>query len=298
MPQAGLLAIEGGGTGTRVVFEDDAGMIVGRAEGGPASALYADPKVYPDELTHLFRAVVPSGCVPRRVGLAGPVDRAMVADVVRAQFPAADFHAYSEGEIALGACELTWGVTVVGGTGSSARAATPEGQWVEVGGFGPQFDDLGSAYWLGREAVASVLRAEHGRGPATALRAPLFAHFEIADAWGLVPLCAGNGHVPVARVAAFAPEVTRAADAGDGFAKALCCAAAEHLADLVQAATRRAGLGIHSEVPVVPTGGLFHAAQAIYVPFCECVAECTTGFCVYPAVPDPMPGLLNLLRRA
>ena len=47
---------------------------------------------------------------------------------------------------------------------------TRDGAWIETGGFGPQFDDLGSGYWIGREGIAAVLRAEHGGGPATRLR--------------------------------------------------------------------------------------------------------------------------------
>ena len=301
MPQGGLLAIEGGGTGTRVVFEDDSGVILGRAEGGPASALYADANAYPHELAQLFDAVLPLDTQPRRVGLAGPVNRDLIADTVRHHFPDAEFFAYSEGEIALAAYGLRWGISIVAGTGSSARAATPGGTWVEVGGFGPQFDDLGSAYWIGREAIAAVLRAEHGRGPDTALRAPMFVHFEIDHIWGLVPLCTGNGHVPVARVAAFARVVTAFAEQGDAVASSLCDAAAAHLADLVFAATHRAGLdaeGGVGPVPVVPTGGVFRATQAIYEPFCAYLADATTPYDTRAAVPDPMPGLLNLLRRA
>lgn len=301
MTAAHYLAIEGGGTGTRVVCADADGHTLARAGGSPASALYADPEAYPRELVALIRSVVPDGDVPLRAGLAGPVNRAQITDAIRQVFPQIPVHAYSEGEIALAVYDLRWGVSIVAGTGSSARAASTAGEWVEVGGFGPQFDDLGSAYWLAREAMAAVLRAEHGRGPSTALRAAMFEHFSLASPWDLVSQCVGNGHLAVARVAGFARAVTDLANAGDAVAVGLCEEAAAHLADLVQAAARRAQLGGESgrmPVPVVPTGGLWGAGDVLFTPFCAALADATTAYEVLLPVPDPMQGLLNLLRRA
>lgn len=287
-----VLAIEGGGTQTRVVLGGEHGGVMREARGGPGSALYVDAEAYPRELAALLDEVL-LGEAPVRGGGAGPVNQALIEQVLARRLPGLPFRWYSEGEIALGVYALDWGVSVVGGTGSSARAVAPGGAWVEVGGFGPQFDDLGSGYWLAREGIAAVLRAEHGRGPATALRAQVFEHFGISDPWELVPMCAGNGHIAVTRVAACAPRVTACAEGGDVVALSLCGVAAGHLADLVHAAARRAGIAAKAEVPVVATGGLF-SSDMITGPFRAALAP---NFLLRKPVPDPVIGLLNLLTR-
>ena len=41
--------------------------------------------------------------------------------------------------------------------------------------------DEGSGYWIGREALAAVMRARDGRGPETQLTAAMLAHFQVDD---------------------------------------------------------------------------------------------------------------------
>ena len=294
MAEGLVLAIEGGGTRTRVVLGGEGGGVLREAQGGPGSALYVDPRQYPEVLARLMGEVL-RGEHPVRIGCAGPMDRALVDAVLARALPGVPVRWYSEGEIALGVYSLAWGVAVVGGTGSSARAAALGGTWVEVGGFGPQFDDLGSAYWVAREAVGAALRAEHGRGPATALRAAMFDYFQIKDAWELVPLCEGNGHLPVTQTAGFAREVAACGESGDAEAMRVLGEAGVHLADLVMAAARRAGLASAALVPVVPTGGLFHARELVMASFQARLRSAGLDFVLHGPVPDPVIGLLNLL---
>ena len=293
-----VLAIEGGGSHTRVVLGGDGGGVLREARGGPASALHVDRAAYPAELLRLIDEVLATDTPPARIGCAGPMDRQLVSEILASRFPGTPLRWYSEGEIALGVYGLSWGISVVAGTGSSSRAMTRDGAWIETGGFGPQFDDLGSGYWIGREGIAAVLRAEHGRGPATRLRDALFARFDLADAWDLVPQCVGNGHVAVPRVAAFAAEVCALASEGDDVATEICAHAAQHLADLVLASARRAGLLGESGCPVVPTGGVFRAREAILAPFEAAVRAAQPEYEIYKAVPDPVIGLLNLLSKS
>lgn len=290
-----VLAIEGGGSHTRVVLGGEYGGVLFEAHGGPGSALYVDPARYTEELSRLIGDVMQSDERPVRIGCAGPMDRALVGAVIEARYPGVPWRWYAEGEIALGVYRLPWGVSVVAGTGSSSRAAKSNGEWVESGGFGPQFSDEGSGYWIGRAGVAAVLAAEHRLGPATALRAALFEHFGIEDAWGLVPQCVGNGHLSVTRVAAFGSQVCCTAAAGDEVARAICATAAGHLAALVMASTRRAGFPGRVRIPVVPTGGVFRAREEIFLPFKERLLATGVLFDVREPVPDPMAGLLNLL---
>ncbi len=292
-----VLAIEGGGTHTRVVLGGEWGGVMREARGGPGSALYVDALHYPEALSRLIDEVLREE-QPVKIGCAGPMDRALVNGALAWRLPGVPVTWFSEGEIALGVYALDWGVTVVGGTGSSARAAVPGGAWVEVGGFGPQFDDLGSAYWIAREAIGAALRAEHGRAMPTTLREAMFHYFEITDAWGLVPLCEGNGHLSVTRVAGFAHEVCACAEAGDAVASGVLAEAGRHLADLAVAAARRAGIAEAAQVPVVPTGGVFRARDLVVGPFTERLRASGLNYVLHGPVPDPVIGLLNLLARA
>lgn len=296
MAEGLVLAIEGGGTHTRVVLGGEWGGVMRETRGGPGSALYVDATHYPLHLSGLITEVLRSDAVAR-IGCAGPMDRALVNAALAKRLPGVPVTWFSEGEIALGVYALDWGATVVGGTGSSARATAPGGAWVEVGGFGPQFDDLGSAYWIAREAIGAALRAEHGRAPATALREALFQHFNIANPWALVPLCEGNGHLSVTRVAAFAREVAACANAGDSVARDVLAQAGIHLADLVLAATARAGISTLENVPVVPTGGVFRAGESVLQSFEARLRAAGFDFRRFGPVPDPVIGLLNLLTR-
>lgn len=294
-----LLAIEGGGSTTRVVVGSAAGQMLRERRGGPGSALYVDAATYPDMLNGLIDdALAGEAACPGRIGFAGPMNRALLGETLAARFPGVPQRWYSEGEIALGVYGLPWGVSVVAGTGSSARVLAPDGSWLETGGFGPQFDDLGSGYWIAREGIEAVLRAEHARAPETALRERMFAHFDIEKCWDLIGLCEGNGHLSVPRVARFAAEVTACAASGDAVASEICAAAGRHLAELVVVSVRRAGLGTGAEdIPVVPTGGVFRAGAVVLEKFAKTLRDSGLRFEVFAAIPDPVIGLVHLLAR-
>ena len=103
MGNGALLAIEGGGSTTRVVVGTAAGELVRERRGGPASALYVDPATYPDTLNQLIDdALAGEETCPGRIGFAGPMNRALLGETLAARFPGVTQRWYSEGEIALG----------------------------------------------------------------------------------------------------------------------------------------------------------------------------------------------------
>ena len=60
------------------------------------------------------------------------------------------------------------GVVVISGTGSIAYGVSHHGVAARAGGWGPTLGDEGSGYWIGRRALAAVMRDADGRGPRTA----------------------------------------------------------------------------------------------------------------------------------
>ena len=58
---------------------------------------------------------------------------------------------------------------VISGTGSIAYGVSHHGVAARAGGWGPTLGDEGSGYWIGRRALAAVMRDADGRGPQTDL---------------------------------------------------------------------------------------------------------------------------------
>lgn len=74
------------------------------------------------------------------------------------------------------------GAVLIGGTGSIMLLRDSQHQLVRSGGWGPQIDDAGSGYWLGRTACAAVARMLDGRGPSTLLMRPVAAYLRVDEA--------------------------------------------------------------------------------------------------------------------
>lgn len=294
------LAFEGGGTKTRLLLARPEGEILASETGGCSNGYYIDPVRYPREmgalLKRLKKAADRAGGRVTAAGLAGPLNAALVKEVVGRVFDGVGFIEAGEAEIALACRGLRVGLTLIAGTGSNCTAYNEHGQHTVSGGFGPQFDDVGSAYWIGCEAVAAVVRARDGRGPATALRARLLAYAGIQDLWELLRLCDRNGHVSRPYIAGFAPEVFAAAADGDATARAIGREAGRQLAGLVAAAARRADICTRP-IPLVPSGGVFHGVKWILPALKRGLRASGLEFDILPPVLEPAPGIFAILAR-
>jgi len=88
--------------------------------------------------------------------------------------------------------------------------------------------DEGSGYWIGREALAAVMRASDGRGPDTRLTAEILTHFDVDDLSRLPGIVYDRAH-PRMSVASLGPLVQRASEEGDAVATRILERAAEEL---------------------------------------------------------------------
>ncbi|HSE93129.1 MAG TPA: BadF/BadG/BcrA/BcrD ATPase family protein [Methylomirabilota bacterium] len=132
---------------------------------------------------------------------------------------------------ALGALSGRPGVLLLAGTGSIAIGHDALGRWRRAGGLGPLLGDEGSAFWIGHEWIRATV--DDGAPPARRIaRTP--------DA--------------IARIAARAPAVLRAARAGDRRARAIVREAQRHLARLAASVVRE--LALPAPVTVTWAGGL------------------------------------------
>lgn len=293
------LALDCGGTKTRILLADPVGNVIYRELGGPSSPLYIDPKPYARALRDMLRRVrkqaEKTGGRVSTACMAGPQEPRLVRAVLKEVFGRIACTSIGEGETALAVFGLRTGVAVVAGTGS-ACSVMREGRLLRsCGGLGPQFGDDGSAYWIGREAMSAALRAEEKRAPRTALTKRLLAYLKIDDGRRITSLYGRNGYLFPPTVAAFAREVFEAAREGDPAAQRVCSAAGRALGRLAVETFRGSGLRTRP-VPVALTGGAFHGGGLITTSLRRVLREDGAGFRVYPPEPEPIEGILNAMR--
>jgi len=295
-PKEMILAIEGGGTKNRILLAGTDGRVLASETGGPASGLYIDRATYSRATRLLLRRVKrladKAGGHVTIAGLAGPMDRQLVERIVTTVFGPITFVGLGESEIALALYALPWGVSLVAGTGSSCRALNERGASASCGGFGPQFGDDGSGYWIGRSAVSAVMLAHDGRGPATGLDGRLCAYYGIERVWDIFQFVDHSGHVSGPKVAGFTPHVFQAAREGDAVARAICRAAGTKLARLAIATAGKLEWR-KQPVPLVLTGGVFHGGNLIMTPLKRTLRQSPVLFDLFAPAPDPSEGILK-----
>ena len=297
------LAIEGGGTKTRLLLADTSGTFFARQVGGASSKLYVqerDYKAYASRMRVLLGNIKDAAdAVSGRVtvvGLAAPMVPELVTGLVRETLGEVEFIFSSEGAIALACHDLSWGVSMVAGTGATCVAVNDQGEGATCGGFGPQFGDEGSGYWIGREAIAAAMREKDGRGPGTVLTQALCAFYKIGHIMEIYKYRGPGGHVAGPKVASCVPVVFETARTGDPVAKTVCRRAGHALGHTVVATVRRAKLD-GQPVPVVFTGGVFNGGPLILTPLKRVLRRSDIEFQIFPVVTEPGEGILKVIRK-
>jgi N-acetylglucosamine kinase-like BadF-type ATPase len=233
------------------------------------------------------------------IGMAG-VDRPHEAAVVReiaarlVEVPADRVLVVNDALIALeaGAPGGGPGVVLISGTGSIAYGRDGHGRAARAGGWGAVLGDEGSGYWLGRQALRTVMRASDGRGPATTLAPLVFAHYGIEDARGLVDRIYYGDARPSA-IAALGTLVGDAARQGDASAQRLVDIAAADLADAAHFVATKLGLRAS---PVVLAGGVFQAVPEMTAAVAAALARVSADLTVRSLDVEPVRGALHLAR--
>lgn len=229
------------------------------------------------------------------VGLGGPMDLALATGQLEQVLPDVPYVTYTEGDIARGLYDLRAGVALVAGTGCSCSAVDEDGVLTSMGGYGPQFGDEGSAYWIGQAGLKTAFLAEQARIEATVLLDAARTFYSIDSPWHIHNEAQGSGHVPAPRVAAFAAAVDRAAQGFDRRAMTILDEAGGHLGRLILE-TVQAAAWTTEPVPLVMTGGVLRSARVV-AGIERGLSEGPFQFTHYPIVHDPIDGLVRLLRR-
>ena len=257
-----FLGIDGGGTKTAFLLEDEAGNKIAECKLGPSNP----NDIGMENCLSLLRQgilEVTTGIKCSEIavfaGIAGGGISGDNVEHIRRSLAGYGFAFAENGSDAENSLEVALhggdGVAVIAGTGTIAFAQSG-GNRHRVAGWGYLLDGGGSGYDIARDGFSAALRAIDGRGGETLLTAMLEQKLgkSVPDA---IPDIYNGGK---RFIASFAPVVFEAAEAGDAVALAVIERSAAALAEMIVAARRHVD---HKNTPVVICGGLAHRAALI-----------------------------------
>ena len=299
-----VLGIDGGGTRTVAMLArsrpNGTWHILGRGEAGPSNRQAVGTATALSALDAATEAAFAAAGKPRMpvrvacLGLAG-AGRKNDQEVVREWAARAKLGAtvdvIEDAALLLAAgTPEGWGVAVVAGTGSMAFARASDGRTARAGGWGPLLGDEGSGYAIALAGLRAAARAADGRAPATPLTDRLLAACGLTRAEELIGVVYRGGDR--ATLAALAPVVLEAAEAGDRVAAEIVTTAATELSAAAAAAARQ--LGLSAAFPVALAGGLLASSLAYRERFLRALTD--RGLTADPVtiVTEPAEGAVRL----
>ncbi|WP_017436148.1 N-acetylglucosamine kinase [Saccharococcus caldoxylosilyticus] len=228
-----LLAVDGGGTKTIAVIANYKGEILGKGNGGASNyqvvgrdiALQSIQMAVQEALKSINQSLLSyplhfKKAIFALAGIDTKKDEIIVNDIVQEAISSLSIevnHMVIENDCLaalLGVTPKTPGALLISGTGSIVYAHNGKGKIVRVGGWGHRVGDEGSGYWIGKEAIRSVLKMYDGREKNTILAQLLLQHFQfnsLEDLYNWVY----SEHYSVDDVAALTMVVEQGLNQGD-----------------------------------------------------------------------------------
>jgi N-acetylglucosamine kinase len=301
-----LIGIDGGGTKTICVVQDESGQIIGRAESGPANYLKVGVFAAKKALrTAIKRAVDRAGVSREKVaalcaGIAGVYrdrDREIMSRVFREILPVQHLVLESDAYITLvGATNGKPGVIVIAGTGSIAFGVNSSGLTTRSGGWGYLLGDEGSGYDMARKGLIASLRDHDGRGEKTVLREILVRELYLGSIEEVIPLIYG-GELGQRNLASLYPLVLEAAEAGDGVANRIIQESGDELAKAAAAVIEELNEP-NTVLPVALWGGAFQNSSRLRQSFEEALKARTQKARLIEPENPPEVGALIVAQAA
>ncbi len=271
-PPVAVLAIDGGNTKTDVALVAADGTLLSCVRGPGASAqslgMEAALNILGDLVAAAARgtgiaAVADAAPLARHTCafLAGadlPEEEDLLADALHARGWSATTHVGNDTFAVLRAgTSRSWGVAVTCGAGINCVGVAPDGSTTRFLALGRFTGDWGGGFGLGEEVMWWAMRAEDGRGPHTALREAVAAHFGVSSVRD-VAVKYHFGQITDDDLAQLTYVLFEVAATGDKAARDLVGRQAEEVTVMAVTAMRRLGL-LEMDTDVVLGGGLLAA---------------------------------------
>lgn len=309
-----FLGVDGGQTATQTVVADEHGTILAQSSGGPSN--HTEEPGGPERLERVVLQTIREALTSIQIqnpdgntfaaacfGMTGETD--IKTQILKRIIQTERLAVVHDSVNALaGATAGQPGIIVIAGTGSVARGINTKGEEARCGGWGHQFGDEGSAYWIGREAVRATLAEYDRMAPRTILTPMLFERLGVTSPYQLTEKYYA-GTLSRDHLAGLSLWVDEAAQKDDKVAQEILHHAAHDLAHLAQSVSalvfpRAAGPG--EKPPAVKflvchAGGAFQSSF-VAASFREALAAVDRRAEVRPALLPPVLGSLLLAYRS
>ena len=302
---AHVLGVDGGGTKTVALAADLQGNVLGRGRSGASNyqvvgldqAIAAIKEASAE--AESAAGVASHKCEAVCLGLAGvgrERDRSLLLPAIEKLGLADRIILEHDAAIALaGATACEPGIVALAGTGAMAFGMNSSGETRRAGGWGNILGDEGSAYYIGRRALAAACRAYDGRGPSTVLVDKLMERLRLDDFTDVVKKIYAEGTTPE-EIASLAPLVSQCAKNDDEVAAIILRDAAEELALAVSAVAK--GLSMEDKIfQVAVSGSVFKAGEPLLIPFSEYVKSTARNAEIISPRFEPAMGAVFLALR-
>lgn len=244
-----ILGFDGGGSKTECVLMNSAHQVLARTFAGPSNPSRIGVEAARRAIEEAARFALKEAGLERSVivaigaGLAGtakPDMKQRMTMALQNSFPSAAITVLTDLEAALAAAGEGPAVVLVAGTGSAAFGRNAQGEIHRAGGYGPAFSDEGSAYDIGRRAIAAAVQAHKSTGRQSGLGKQILDQLRCTE-WPIVQHRAQT--MPDNIFPPLFPIVAAAADSGDPAAQEILRHAAGQLASLAGQVAERLDLG-------------------------------------------------------
>ena len=252
-----LCGIDGGGTSTKVVVSDLEGRMVHSFQCGTINHYGAGiPLVRENFAAIASELLAKFDCLPGTIftgnsALDGLADDALVQELTGGVFHPSRVVFHSDVYIALLSFTMGKpGAVLISGTGSMACGIDAGGEFHTAGGWGQVLGDEGSGYHLALNGIKAALLAYDGLSESTLLVDRVMKFFDLKKMSDLIDKIY-NPPAEKSVIAAFAPQVEKAANDGDLVARQLLDNEAEWLYKLALAITgkcKTSDLGYYGSV--------------------------------------------------
>src|SRR3954471_3089636 len=268
---AAVLALDAGNSKTDVILVAADGEVLGSARGAGFLPHIVGPEPAVEGLHLLVERAAADAGLGGPIGVVHhvsaclanadlPLEQRLLEEAVTARGWGATSAVFNEHYAPLRAgLDEPHGVAVICGAGINCTGHRRDGREVRFAAVGQISGDWGGGGFLWAEAMWWAARAADGRGPDTALREALPAHYGLASMSALIE-AVHLGHLSPERCVEMTPLLFEVASNGDSIAADLVRRQAAEVAALAVAALSRLGL-IDEPTPVVLGGGVLTAGH-------------------------------------
>jgi N-acetylglucosamine kinase-like BadF-type ATPase len=298
-----VLGIDAGGTKTVCLLADGEGRVLAEARSTGANLQAAGELEVEKVLHNVMDSVLedrserPAAICLGIAGVDRPQDAESVGSIMRRIGFKTPTLIVNDALIALvaGAGDGP-GVVLVAGTGSIAYGRDAAGRAARSGGWGYLLGDEGAGFWIGRAALAAVVRQYDGRGPDTLLTGLVLERLALESPTELIREIYDRD-VHRQTIAGLPVLVARAAEQGDAVATDILTRASVELAALAASVITRLEMR-GSVFPTVLAGGIFRGVPGLAGDVAARIAEAAPRSDIRLLEVEPAVGAVHLAIAA